>query len=79
MPRCTVIADAGMCLLLSCTVQMLQAGNGTVVSVLLARGAASQIRLPDSAGESPLVLAGRNGHAQVHVMSIFPRPLWRSQ
>ena len=44
---------------------LLQAGNGVVVSALLATGAAAQIRLQDAAGDTPLVLAGRNGHAQV--------------
>lgn len=44
---------------------VLQAGNGVVVSALLAAGAAAQVRLQDAAGDTPLVLAGRNGHAQV--------------
>ena len=42
-----------------------QAGNGVVVSALLATGATAQVRLQDAAGDTPLVLAGRNGHAQV--------------
>lgn len=46
------------------TESRLQAGNQAVVSALLARGGGAQIRLPDGAGESPLVLASRNGHAQ---------------
>jgi ankyrin repeat protein len=47
-----------------------QAGNGVVVSALLATGATAQVRLQDAAGDTPLVLAGRNGHAQVRRLRV---------